>query len=171
MKFLILFLYLVTINISYAIDQPNFKNIVINQAPKSYEDIVFKDLSNKDVNLKNFENKLVFINFWATWCVPCVEEMPSLDSLQSNEELNNLVILPVNIGQEDLDKIKNFFYKLEIKNLDIYFDPGVNLVKKFSIRGVPTTILINKEGKEFGRILGSIDFNDKEFVNWVKNYN
>ena len=97
--------------------------------------------------------------------------MPSLDSLQSDIRMNNLKIFPINIGNEDLVKSKNFFQELNIKNLDIYFDPTVDLAKKFSLRGLPTTILFNKEGKEFGRIIGSIDFDDEKFINWLSFYN
>ena len=70
-----------------------------------------------------------------------IEEMPSLDLLQSDNRLNNLKIFPINIGQEDLSKSKTFFRELNIKNLNIYFDPTVNLAKKFSLRGIPTTII------------------------------
>ena len=110
-------------------------------------------------------------NAIATWCAPCKEEMPSLDDLQSNTKLNNLKIFPINIGQEDINKSEFFFKKLNIKNLDIYNDAPITLAKKFSLRGVPTTIIFNKEGKEFARIIGSIDFNDEEFINWLKYYN
>ena len=114
---------------------------------------------------------MVILNFWATWCAPCKEEMPSLDSLQANIALHNLKIFPINIGQENLEKSESFFRDLNIKNLDIYFDPPDTLAKKFSLRGVPTTVFFNKEGKEFARIIGSIDFNDEEFINWLKDYN
>ena len=97
--------------------------------------------------------------------------MPSLDSLQSNSKLDNLKIFPINIGQEDILKSESFFNELNIKNLDIYFDPPITLAKKFSLRGVPTTIFFNKEGKEFARIIGSIDFNDERFIKWLKFYN
>jgi thioredoxin-related protein len=97
--------------------------------------------------------------------------MPSLDLLQADIRLNNLKIFPINIGQEDLSKSVIFFKQLEIKNLDIYYDPEVNMAKKFSLRGLPTTILFDKEGNEFARIIGSIDFNNKEFVNWLSSYN
>jgi thiol-disulfide isomerase/thioredoxin len=111
------------------------------------------------------------LNFWATWCAPCREEMPSLDNLQSDNRLNNLKIFPINIGQEDVPKSVSFFKELNIQNLEIYFDAPITLAKKFSLRGVPTSILFNKEGKEFARIMGSIDFNDEEFINWLKFYN
>jgi thioredoxin-related protein len=81
------------------------------------------------------------------------------------------MIFPINIGQEELIKSQIFFDKLSIKNLEIYFDPTVSLAKKFRLRGVPTSILFNKEGQEFARIIGSIDFNNKDFINWLKFYN
>ena len=171
MKLLIIFIYLVTINFSYAFEKPDLKNLVLIKNPKSYEDVIFMDINQKNVNLDDFKGKLIILNFWATWCAPCKEEMPSLDNLQSNTKLNNLKIFPINIGQEDLSKSESFFKQLNIKNLDIYIDPPITLAKKFSLRGVPTTILFNKEGKEFARIMGSIDFNDNKFINWLKLYN
>ena len=171
MKLLIIFIYLVTINFSYAFEKPDLKNLVLIKNPKSYEDVTFLDINQKNVNLDDFKGKLIILNFWATWCAPCKEEMPSLDNLQSNTKLNNLKIFPINIGQEDISKSNFFFKELNIKNLDIYIDAPITLAKKFSLRGVPTTIIFNKEGKEFARIVGSIDFNDEKFINWLKYYN
>ena len=171
MKFLIIFIYLLTTSLGYSMESIDIKNIVINKEPKIYENIIFKDINNKDINLKDYRGKLLILNFWATWCAPCREEMPSLDKLQSDSRFDNLKVFPINIGQEDPIKSKNFFEELNIKNLDIYFDSEVNLTKKFSLRGVPTTILFNKEGKEFARILGSIDFYDEKFINWLSLYN
>ena len=171
MKLLIIFIYLITINFSHAFEKPDLKNLVLVKNPKYYEDVIFVDINQKNVNLDDFKGKLIILNFWATWCAPCREEMPSLDDLQSNTKLNNLKIFPINIGQEDKIKSKSFFKELNIQNLEIYFDSPITLAKKFSLRGVPTTIMFNKEGKEFARIIGSIDFNDEEFINWLKFYN
>tara|TARA_B110000116_G_scaffold265301_1_gene274311 strand:+ start:59 stop:574 length:516 start_codon:yes stop_codon:yes gene_type:complete len=171
MKFLIIFIYLITICYGYAIDKPNIDNLVINKNLKTYDEIVFKDENQKDIDLANYKGKLLILNFWATWCAPCREEMPSLDLLQSESRLNNLKIFPINIGQENLLKSVIFFKELKIKNLDIYYNPTVTLAKKFSLIGLPTTILFNKEGKEFARIIGPIDFTDKEFINWLSSYN
>jgi thiol-disulfide isomerase/thioredoxin len=158
-------------NFSYASEKPNIKNLVLIKNPKIYESVTFKDINQKNVNLDDFKGKLILLNFWATWCAPCKEEMPSLDDLQSNSKFSNLKIFPINIGQEEITKSESFFKKLNIKNLDIYIDTPITLAKKFSLRGVPTTILFNKEGKEFARIMGSIDFNNEEFINWLKTYN
>ena len=159
------------INFSHASEKPDLKNLVLIKNPKLYEDVSFIDINQKNVNLDDFKGKLLILNFWATWCAPCKEEMPSLDELQSNTKFSNLKIFPINIGQEDISKSKNFFKELNIENLDIYIDAPITLAKKFSLRGVPTTIIFDKEGKEFARIIGSIDFNDDEFINWLKLYN
>ena len=171
MKLFIIFIYLITSIFSHAEEKPDIKNLILTENPKIYEDVIFKDARQNDVNLEHFKGKLLILNFWATWCAPCREEMPSLDSLQSNSKLDNLKIFPINIGQEDILKSESFFNELNIKNLDIYFDPPITLAKKFSLRGVPTTIFFNKEGKEFARIIGSIDFNDERFIKWLKFYN
>mgnify|MGYP006112121165 FL=1 len=171
MKILIIFICLVISNFSHAAEKPDIKNLVLIKNLKPYGDVVFKDSKQKNVNLKDFRGKLLILNFWATWCAPCKEEMPSLDDLQSNTNLDNLKIFPINIGQENILKAELFFDKLKIQNLDIYFDASITLAKKFSLRGVPTTILLNKEGKEFARIIGSIDFNDEKFVKWLEFYN
>ena len=157
-------------NIGYALEKPNIKNLALSKNPKIYEEIVFKDSSGEDVSLDDFKGKLLILNFWATWCAPCRKEMPSLDSLQSNSNFDNLKIFPINLGQENLSKSDSFFKEIGIQNLDIYFDAPITLAKKLSLRGVPTTILFNKKGEEFGRIMGSIDFNDPDFTDWLKQY-
>ena len=171
MKLLTIFIYLMTISSGYTGEKPDIKNLILTKNLKIYENVIFKDVNQKDVNLDDYNGKLIILNFWATWCAPCREEMPSLDSLQANINLNNLKIFPINIGQENLAKSETFFKDLNIKNLDIYFDSPITLAKKFSLRGVPTTIFFNKEGEEFARIIGSIDFNNKEFITWLKSYN
>tara|TARA_B110000037_G_scaffold29525_1_gene35376 strand:+ start:509 stop:1024 length:516 start_codon:yes stop_codon:yes gene_type:complete len=171
MKLLTIFIYLIITNFSYASEKPNIKNLVLVKSPKIYESIIFKNINKKNVDLDDFKGKLILLNFWATWCAPCKEEMPSLDALQSNSNLSNLKIFPINIGKEDASKSELFFKELNIKNLDIYIDTPITLAKKFSLRGVPTTILFNKKGEEFARIIGSIDFNNEKFINWLKAYN
>ena len=162
---------MIAVNFSYALEKPDIKNLVLIKNPKIYEDVIFKDINQNDVDLDDFKGKLIILNFWATWCAPCKEEMPSLDNLQSNNIFDNLKIFPINIGQESVSKSEFFFKELNIQNLDIYMDAPITLAKKFSLRGVPTTILFNKKGEEFARIIGSIDFNNKEFINWLKTYN
>ena len=169
MRFLIIFVLLITNTL--ATEVTNIKNLIINKELKKYQDLSFLDDQNNEINLDNLNGNLILLNFWATWCAPCKEEMPSLDQLKLNKKLNNLKIFPINIGKDNLKKSLKFFDDLEIKNLKVYFDNPNTLAKKIGLRGLPTTILINKEGHEFARILGSIDFNNQNFINWLSNYN
>jgi|TARA_B110000444_G_C18821912_1_gene588201 thiol-disulfide isomerase/thioredoxin len=169
MKFLTIFIFLISSALANEIS--DLKNVVINKELKKYDDLTFLDVEEKQLNLKDYRGNLILLNFWATWCAPCKEEMPSLDSLQGNEDLNNLKIFPINIGQDNTKKALNFFEDLKIKNLEIFFDSPVTLAKKLGLRGVPTSILFNKDGLEFARIIGSIDFEDKEFVEWLSGFN
>ena len=169
MRLLIVFILLMSN--SFANEAIDIKNLVINKEPKRYGSLTFLDTKNDIINLENYDGSLILLNFWATWCLPCKEEMPSLDKLQNNKNFDNLKIFPINVGQENYEKAKAFFKELKIKNLEIYFDSKITLAKKFGLRGIPTTILFNKNGFEFARIIGSIDFNDKKFVEWLSNYN
>ena len=169
MRFLILFIFFIT-NVM-ANELPEIKNIIIHKNPKIYNNVIFLDKNGQKINIKDFNENLIILNFWATWCEPCKEEMPSLDRLQVNPELNNLKIFAINISKENPKKVNNFFKNLNIKNFESYFDAPVTLSKIFSLRGIPTSIFINKNGEEFARIIGSIDFNDKKFIYWLKDYN
>ena len=167
MRILILFTFLITN--ALANELPDLKNLVVHKIPKIYDNVIFLDDADEEINIKNLDSKLIILNFWATWCEPCKEEMPSLNRLQANQKLKNLKIYPINIGKENLNKVKSFFNELDINNLDPYFDNPSTLAKTFSLRGLPTTIFLNSEREEFARIIGSINFDDENFINWLKN--
>ena len=169
MRILILYIFLLT-NV-VAAENKLSKNIVINDELKVYDNLYFFDQDNKQINLDRYRGKLVLLNFWAVWCAPCKEEMPSLDKLKVNVKLNNIEIFPINIGNDSVEKSQEFFKDLNIKNLKLYFDPKINLAKELSLRGVPTTVLVNKNGEEFARIIGIVDFEDPSIVDWLSKYN
>ena len=170
LKFILIFIYLISSSPSYAIQQPNLKNLVVHKDPIKLEKINFINIDNETVNLNKFENSLIIINFWATWCAPCIEEMPSLNRLQANPVFNNLQIIPINVGRDNIEKSKNFYKKLKINNLEIYFVKDVELANKFLLRGLPTTVFINKKGEEFARVIGFVDFDDKKIIKWLQKY-
>ena len=167
----LLIIFILMLSNSFASDVTGIKNLVINKELKNYSDITFLDIKNKELNLNDYKGNLVLLNFWATWCAPCKDEMPSLDLLTENPYLDNLKIFPINIGKDSNQKSLTFFEDLKIKNLEIYFDSPSTLAKKFKLRGLPTTILFNKDGLEFARIIGSIDFTDEKFIQWLSDFN
>ena len=169
MRILILLIYLMSN--SFANEALDIKNLVIHKEFKKYDSLTFLNAQKDQLNLDDYKGNLILLNFWATWCLPCKEEMPSLDLLHQNKDLDNLKIFPINVGQENLEKTSIFFKDLEIENLKIYYDPPITLAKKLGLRGIPTTVLLNENGFEFARIVGSIDFNNREFIEWLKKYN
>ncbi len=171
LKLFLLFIYLLFPSITSADQKLDIKNLKIHKEPKKVNDIMFKNSEDITISLDNFKGKLVVINFWATWCAPCREEMPSLDILQSNKNFQDLIVLPINVGKENKEKARRFFNDLQIKNLKLYYDDSVKLANTFSLIGLPTTIFIDKDGDEFARIIGSVDFGDQNFIKWLSNYN
>ena len=154
-------------NIVNAVVEPPFKNIIVSELPIEYKNILFKDYDGNTVNLRDKKGQIFFLNFWATWCLPCKEEMPYLDKLQN---VNGIKIFPINIEKNKKLKTQMFFKSLEIKNLSIYFDIETSLIKLFKLRGLPTTIILNKDKKEIARIIGAADFSDQKFIDWLNNF-
>jgi len=167
---ILLFCFSIFSSISQSNEDVPLNNMAINETPKPISSLLFEDFSGNQIDLKDFKEKLVLINFWATWCKPCRNEMPSLDNLYEDKNFKNLKIFAVNMEQPNKLKTKNFFTVLNIKNLEIFFDSDLNFVKEFKLRGVPTTVLINKKGEEFARIIGEVNFQDKNFLKWLKKY-
>jgi len=170
-KFLILFFcFSIFSSIAQTNEDVPLNNIAINEIPKPISSLIFEDFSGNEINLNNYLGKLIIVNFWATWCTPCKKEMPSLDNLYQDNNFKNLQVFAVNMEQPNTLKTKKFFSDLNIKKLEIFFDRNLNFVKEFKLRGVPTTILINKKGEEFARIIGEVNFQDKKFLKWLSKY-
>ena len=161
----LIILSLLLFSSTFAKEKPPFKNILSLDKPKTHKEIIFHDRDGSIINLKKINSdKIYILNFWATWCAPCKEEMPSLDKLHAKD---GIFVFPINLEDKNLKKTDKFYDDLNITNLNIYFDEGLKLTKAFSIRGVPTTIIFNKNKDEVARIKGSVDFLDKKFISWL----
>ena len=170
LNYLVFFIYLISSNGSYSIERPDIKNLIIHNEKKKIEKAEFFNSKHKKVNLNDYKSNIVIINFWATWCAPCKEEMPHLNQLKSKSKFKDIEIIPINIADEELKKSKEFFEELNINNLEIFYGSSLELAKEFKLRGIPTTIIIDKEGYEFARIIGFIDFENKSFLDWLSNH-
>ena len=161
----LIILSFLSINVAFGKERPPFKNILVLDKPKVYNEIMFQDRNGTQLNLIKINTDEIYIlNFWATWCAPCKDEMPSLDNLQ---EKDGIFVFPINMEEKNLNNTDKFYKNLNIKNLNTYFDEGLKLVKVFALRGVPTTIILNKNKEMVARISGSIDFEDKKFISWL----
>ena len=93
--------------------------------------------------------------------------MPHLNQLKSKSKFKDIEIIPINIADEELKKSKEFFEKLNIDNLEIFYGSSIDLAKKFKLRGIPTTVIVDNEGYEIARIIGYIDFENKSLLEWL----
>ncbi len=170
LNFIVIITYLISSSFAYSINVPDIKNIIIHKEKKKINHVEFFNSESEKVSLNDFNSKLVIINFWATWCAPCKEEMPHLNRLKSKDEFKDVEIIPINIADEEYRKSKEFFEDLNINNLEIFYGSSLDLAKEFKLRGIPTTIFIDKEGFEFARVIGFIDFENKAFLDWLINH-
>ena len=107
------------------------------------------------------------MNFWATWCLPCRVEMPSLDNLQAEMGDENFQVIIVSIERTAFSKVENFLKEIKIKNLSSYHDPTTMVGKYINAKGLPITILFDKNGKEIGRYDGDFEWDSKEVVKFI----
>ena len=170
LNFLVIITYLLSSSFAYSIDLPDIKNIIIHKEKKKIEKVEFFDSKKNKLSLNDYKSNVVIINFWATWCAPCKEEMPHLNELKSKNEFKNIEIIPINIADEEIKNSKIFFEELGLNNIEIFYGPSIELAKKFKLRGIPTTIFIDKEGYEFARGIGFIDFENKVVLDWLANH-
>lgn len=130
----------------------------ISQRGKAAPDVTFNDPDGKTTSLAAFKGKPVLVNLWATWCGPCVIEMPTLDALALREK-DRLVVLTVSQDMQNLDAIRPFFAEKGFRNIKAYVDPENNLGFSYLTGVMPTTVLYDAEGREVWRMIGGMDWN------------
>ncbi len=117
-------------------------------------EIAFTDAAGHKLSLADFRGKVVLLNFWATWCVPCVEEMPSLDRLQAKLGSGRFTVVAISVDRQGLEVVRPFLAKTSVRSLDTYLDPPGASMRAFGVRGLPTTFVIDRDGRTMGRIEG-----------------
>ena len=132
-----------------------------------------RDPSTPEINLEErpfdaFKGKIVVLNLWATWCAPCIREMPSLERLASHKSADRFAIVAVSQDKGGTAVAKPFLNRLGIRGLSIYTDPVGRLAREFGGRGMPTTFIIGKSGNVISRLEGSADWDAKEIASYLE---
>ena len=130
----------------------------------------FAALDGAPVRLADFKGRVVVLNFWATWCAPCVREMPSLDRLQSALEDRDLAVLAVSIDRGGAKVIRPFAKRLGLERLGLYHDSKGALFKAFGVTGLPTTFLIDRRGQIVGAYPGAAEWDEPEARALIEHY-
>lgn len=124
----------------------------------------------REMTQRAFEGQTVLLNIWATWCVPCREEMPALDRLQTRLGGPDFHVVPLSIDREGLPVVRAFYEELGLKALGIYVDQTGAASRQLGVVGIPTTLLIDEEGREIGRTVGPAEWDSDEVVQVLKPY-
>lgn len=136
--------------------------------PRDVPEIRFMDAEERALTLADFRGKVILLNMWATWCVPCRKEMPALDRLQAQLGGNNFLVLPLSIDRGGLPAVKRFYDELGLQKLGIYVDGSGAGSRALGVPGIPTTLLIDRDGREVARKMGAAEWDGPEMVSLVE---
>jgi len=177
--FISIFLILTTISSSsYSKEEKGIINSFLKEELEDFElskekqnisDLIFKDNQEKEIPFSDFKGKVLLVNFWATWCVPCIKEMPSLDRLKSKVD-GNFDIIAISLDRDGKKKVTDFFNENKITNLEKFFDVKNSLAKEMNLIGLPTSFFINKKGDLIGYYQGDMEWDNNnviEFINYL----
>jgi len=135
--------------------------------PQPAPETGFTDADGKPASLADFKGKPVVVNLWATWCQPCLKEMPSLDRLQSQLD-GKLLVAAISEDRAGAQRVSPFVAAMGLKKLAVYLDPKSDLGHAFNLRGLPTSIVIDAEGRVVGRVEGAADWDSATMMAVLK---
>lgn len=136
--------------------------------PEAVPEIVFKDATGADRKLADFKGKVILLNLWATWCAPCREEMPSLNRLQEALGGDKFEVVALSLDRQGADASKKFLDEVKATALNLYVDSTAKQGTMLKLVGMPTTILIDAEGREVGRLAGPAAWDSDEAKTLIK---
>lgn len=133
-------------------------------------DTVFAGADGVELQMADFRGRVLLVNFWATWCLPCVREMPSLDRLQAKLSDEGLVVLTVSNDRGGEPVIRRFYEELSLQNLGVYSDARAKLAAAFGVRGLPTSYIVDADGTLLGRVQGHAEWDEPDAVALIRYY-
>jgi thiol-disulfide isomerase/thioredoxin len=148
--------------------QGSSKKFIMHDAPKPIAAIRFEDGHGQTRSLSDFRGKVVLLNIWATWCVPCRKEMLALDRLQAILGGPHFEIVALSIDRGGMEVVRKFFAEVGVRNLTMYLDTSGKASRELGAVGLPTTLLVDRQGREIGRLIGPAEWDAPEMVEFVK---
>jgi len=135
--------------------------LVVADAPAALPTTAFTDPDGGTHTLADWQGKVILVNFWATWCAPCREEMPALDRLQAELGGDDFEVVTIATGRNAPDRIDAFFDEVGVENLPVLLDPRQQVAREMGVVGLPVTVLIDREGREVARYLGDAEWDSE----------
>ena len=144
------------------------RHLTVNERPKPLAAIQFEDANGQSRSLTDFRGKVVLLNIWATWCVPCRKEMPTLDRLQAQLGGPDFQVVALSMDRAGPDVVKKFFAEIGVRNLALEIDPSSKAMFALGVFGLPTTVLIDRKGQEIGRLVGAAEWDAPEMLDFIR---
>lgn len=162
------------VDVAAAAEAPAFRGrigeFIPAAEPRPAPTQAFQDGGGREVTLADFRGKLLVVNLWATWCAPCIKEMPSLDRLRQKLAGTDAMVLALSSDRGGARQVEPFLKKHDVEGLGIWVDPTGTLPRAFGARGLPTTILIGRDGNEIGRMEGEAEWDSEAALELVRHY-
>jgi thiol-disulfide isomerase/thioredoxin len=136
----------------------DMQKLVFHAEPVAAGTAVFTDADGAEHRLSDWKDKVVLLNFWATWCAPCRKEMPMLDALQTEFGGDDFEVVTLATGRNSVQGIRRFFEEVGVAHLPILLDPGQELAREMGVFGLPITVILDREGQEIARLRGEADW-------------
>ena len=140
------------------------------EAPKPLPELGFVDGKGRELTLGTFKGQTILLNIWATWCVPCREEMPALDRLEAKLGGPDFQVVALSIDRDGLPAVRAFYEELGLQALGIYVDQSGQAAYELGAVGIPTTLLVDPEGREIGRTVGPAEWDGEEVTQFLAQY-
>lgn len=138
--------------------------------PRPLPELRFVDGEGRPLTLADFRGKVILLNIWATWCIPCLREMPTLDRLEAKLGGPDFQVVVLSIDTAGVAVVKKFYKALKLKALGIYVDKTTRARVALGIAGIPTTVLIDRRGREIGRYAGPAEWDDTPAIEFIRRY-
>ena len=139
----------------------SLKKLEVLSPPPAQPNLALKTIEGADIHLKDFRGKVILLNVWATWCAPCVKEMPSLESFQGEYGSDQFEVVAVSMDIEAVDA-ESFYATHEFTNLKFYHDPSLGISGMLGVGGLPISVFYDKQGREIVRISGPVEWQSAE---------
>ena len=143
---------------------------MLRERPRPLPEVVFEDQRGAVLRLSGFRGKVVLLNLWATWCAPCRREMPTLDRLQAMLGGPGFEVVALSVDREGVPAVTAFYEELGLEALAIYVGSSTEAMRLLGALGLPTTLLLDRDGNEVGRLLGPAEWDSPEMVAFFRDY-
>ena len=139
----------------------DFNKFTLHDEPRPFRDKTFLNAEGEEIDLHAFDDSITLVNFWATWCPPCLKELPGMDKLQAALEEDGLDVVAISLDRGGLKKARSFWNRADMQ-MGLYADPDKDLALEMGVIGLPVTAILGPDGREIGRLIGEAEWDTEE---------